>query len=401
MFWPTVQLAWQELRANLLRSLLTTLGIVVGVAAVVIIVTLGQGVAIRITDEIASMGRNMLFLAPFKPQRSGPSVPQTPFDRDDAEAIVREVQGVLAAAPTVQQQIKASNGANHWNVTLTGTTPAYLEIREWPLAQGRGFSENERRGARPVCIIGATPRKELFGAQAAIGSTIRLRTTACEIIGVLAAKGQNAAGQDEDDIVLMPIRTVQRRILGNEDVQMIMVSAATADQVPLVQEAIRSLMRERRRVRPADDDNFTIQNLQSIMALVRETTALLTTGLSAIAAISLIVGGIGVMNIMLVSVTERTREIGIRIAIGALERDVLAQFLVESLMLSCLGGLIGAAVGLGAAWAITWAVAVPFVLSPWVVVTAFGFSALVGIVFGIFPARRAAGLDPIEALRHE
>jgi len=401
MFWPTVQLAWQELRANLLRSLLTTLGIVVGVAAVVIIVTLGQGVAIRITDEIASMGRNMLFVAPFKPQRSGPSVPQTPFDLDDAEAIVREVQGVLAAAPTVQQQIKASNGANHWNVTLTGTTPAYLEIREWPLAQGRGFSENELRGARPVCIIGATPRKELFGAQAAIGATIRLRTTACEIIGVLAAKGQNAAGQDEDDIVLMPIRTVQRRILGNEDVQMIMVSAATADQVPLVQEAIRSLMRERRRVRPADDDNFTIQNLQSIMALVRETTALLTTGLSAIAAISLIVGGIGVMNIMLVSVTERTREIGIRIAIGALERDVLAQFLVESLMLSCLGGLIGAAVGLGAAWAITWAVAVPFVLSPWVVVTAFGFSALVGIVFGIFPARRAAGLDPIEALRHE
>jgi putative ABC transport system permease protein len=401
MIWATLRLAWQELRANLLRSLLTMLGIVVGVAAVVIIVTLGNGVALRITDDIASMGRNMLFVAPFKPQRSGPAVPQTPFRLDDPDAIARQVQGVLAVAPTAQMQIDASNGANHWNATVTGTTPAYLEIREWQIEQGRIFTESEIRGGRPVCLLGATPRKELFGAQAALGATIRLGKTACEVIGLLESKGRNAGGQDQDDVILMPIQTVQRRLLGNDDVQMILVSAATAEQVPAVQEGIRSLLRERRRVRALDEDNFAIRDLQSVMTLVQDTTALLTAGLSAIAAISLLVGGIGIMNIMLVSVTERTREIGIRLAIGALERDVLAQFLVESLLLSCSGGLIGAALGLGAAALITAQIGVPFVLSPWVAVAAVGFSAAVGIVFGIFPARRAAGLDPIEALRYE
>ncbi|MBX3705205.1 MAG: ABC transporter permease [Pseudomonadales bacterium] len=401
MLWSSLLLAWRELRANLLRSLLTTLGIIVGVAAVVIIVTLGQGVSLRITDDIASMGRNMLFVAPFKPQRSGPAAPQTPFRLDDAEAIARDVRGVLATAPTVQRQMRASNGQNHWNATVTGTTPEFLDIREWALAAGRAFNTAELRSGRPVCILGVTPRRELFGPLPAVGAKIRLQTTTCEVIGELAAKGQNAAGQDQDDVILMPIQAAQRRLLGSDDVHMILVSAVTAEQVPIVQESIRTLLRERRRVRAEDEDNFTIQNLESIMSLVQSTTGLLTAGLSAIAAISLLVGGIGIMNIMLVSVTERTREIGIRLAIGALEREVLAQFLIEALLLSCFGGLIGALLGLGIAAVATAQFDVPFVLSPSVVLVAFGFSAAVGVVFGIMPARRAARMDPIEALRHE
>jgi putative ABC transport system permease protein len=401
MLWSSLVLAWRELSNNLLRSLLTTLGIIVGVAAVVIIVTLGQGVSLKITNDIASMGRNMLFIAPFKPQRSGPSTPQTPFRQDDAVAITRDISGVLASAPTVQRQVKASNGQNHWNVTVTGTTPEYLQIREWQIASGRVFNSNELRGGRPVCLLGETPRKELFGALPAVGAKIRLQTTTCEVIGVLAGKGQSASGQDQDDVVLMPILAAQRRLLGSDDVQMLVVSAASPELVPKVQEDIRNLLRERRKVRPEDEDNFVIQNLDSIMTLVRNTTGLLTAGLSAIAGISLLVGGIGIMNIMLVSVTERTREIGIRLAIGALEREVLAQFLIEALLLSCLGGLIGAVLGLTAAAAATAQFDVPFVLRPSVIVVAFGFSAAVGVIFGLMPARRAARLDPIEALRHE
>ncbi len=284
---------------------------------------------------------------------------------------------------------------------VTGTTPAYLEIREWRIAAGRVFNSNEMRSGRPVCVLGDTPRKELFGALPAVGSKIRVQTTPCEVIGVLESKGQSASGQDQDDVVLMPIQAAQRRLLGSDDVQMIVVSAASAELVPRVQESIRTLMRERRKVRPDDEDNFVIQNLDSIMTLVRNTTGLLTAGLSAIAAISLLVGGIGIMNIMLVSVTERTREIGIRLAIGALEREVLAQFLIEALLLSCGGGLIGALLGLAAAAAATAQFDVPFVFSPSVVLIAFGFSAAVGVIFGLMPARRAARLDPIEALRHE
>ncbi|MFM9863947.1 MAG: ABC transporter permease [Micropepsaceae bacterium] len=402
MIWTTLQLAWRELRANLLRSLLTTLGIIVGVAAVVTVVTLGQGLTMKVTADIASMGRNLLFVVPFTPQRAGPATPQTPFKIDDAHAIEREIQGVLAVAPSTIKQTQAVYGSNNWQVGVNGTTNAYLIVREWGIALGRPFSESEERGGRAVCILGETPRKELFGQQNPLGASIRLgQTTSCEVIAVLAAKGQSTFGQDQDDTILMPILAVQRRMTGNDDVQQIQLSATTADQVKPVQEAIGTLFRERRRIRAGEQDNFFIRDLQSVSSLVDSTAALLTAGLSAVAAISLLVGGIGIMNIMLVSVTERTREIGIRLAIGALERDVLLQFLIEAVLLSCVGGLIGAAIGLGGSAAIAYAIGVPFVLSPWVVVVAFVFSAAVGIVFGFFPARRAAGLDPIEALRYE
>ena len=401
MWWTTLQLAWRELRANVLRSLLTTLGIIVGVAAVVIVVTLGQGLTVKVTADIASMGRNLLFVLPFTPQRAGPATPQTPFKIDDAHAIEREIQGIAAVAPSTIRQTQAVYGSNNWQVAVNGTTNPYFTVRDWPIRQGRMFTDSEERGGRPVCILGETPRKELFGQQTPLGASIRLGVTSCEVVGVLTPKGQSTFGQDQDDTIIMPILAVQRRMTGNDDVQQIWVSAATAAQVHPVQESIAALMRERRRIRPGEQDNFLIRDLQSVSSLVESTTALLTAGLSAVAAISLLVGGIGIMNIMLVSVTERTREIGIRLAIGALERDVLLQFLIEAVLLSCVGGLIGAALGLSASAAIAYAIGVPFVLSPWVVVVSFGFSAAVGIIFGFFPARRAAGLDPIEALRYE
>ncbi len=401
MWWNTLQLAWRELRANVLRSLLTTLGIIVGVAAVVIVVTLGQGLTMKVTADIASMGRNLLFVLPFTPQRAGPATPQTPFKMDDSEAIEREIQGIAAVAPSTIKQTQAVYGSNNWQIAINGTTNEYLTVRDWPIAQGRAFTDSEERGGRTVCILGETPRKELFGQQTPLGAKIRLGATSCDVVGVLAPKGQSTFGQDQDDTILMPILAVQRRMTGATDVQQIWVSAATAAQVHPVQESIATLMRERRRIRPGEQDDFLIRDLQSVSSLVESTTQLLTAGLSAVAAISLLVGGIGIMNIMLVSVTERTREIGIRLAIGALERDVLLQFLIEAVVLSCVGGLIGAALGLSASAAIAYAIGVPFVLSPWVVVVSFGFSAAVGIVFGFFPARRAAGLDPIEALRYE
>jgi putative ABC transport system permease protein len=402
MIWNTLQLAWRELRANLLRSLLTTLGIIVGVAAVVTVVTLGQGLTLKVTADIASMGRNMLFVFPFTPQRSGPATPQTPFKIDDMHAIEREIQGVAAVAAVANKQTQAVYGSNNWIVGITGTTVSYLEVRDWPIAQGRMFSDSEERSGRAVCVLGETPRKELFGQQTPIGATVRLgTTTSCEVIGVLAMKGQSTFGQDQDDTILMPITAVQRRMTGNDDVQQILLSATTAEQVHVVQESLSVLLRERRRIRPGEQDNFLIRDLQSVSSLIESTTVLLTAGLSAVAAISLLVGGIGIMNIMLVSVTERTREIGIRLAIGALERDVLLQFLIEAVLLSCVGGLLGAAIGLAGSAGIAYAIGVPFVLSPWVVVVAFTFSAAVGIVFGFFPARRAASLDPIEALRYE
>ena len=401
MLWTTLQLAWRELRANFLRSILTTLGIIVGVAAVVIVVTLGQGLTLKVTGDIAAMGRNLVIVLPFVQQRSGPATPQTPFKLDDADAIKREIVGVAGVAPAAVKQVTAVYGSNNWQVAVTGTTNDFFLVRDWPLAQGRIFTDSELRGGRTVCILGLTTKKQLFGNQNPLGASLRVSSTSCEVIGLLSAKGQSTFGQDQDDTIVMPIAAVQRRLTGTDDVQQIFVSAVSAPQLKPVQNSIETLMRERRRIRAGEQENFLIRDIQSISSLVESTTALLTAGLSAVAAISLLVGGIGIMNIMLVSVTERTREIGIRLAIGALERDVLLQFLIEAVLLSCVGGLIGAVLGLTASAVIAYAIGVPFVLSPWVVVVSFVFSAAVGIVFGFFPARRAAGLDPIEALRYE
>ena len=401
MIWNTLQLAWRELRANFLRSILTTLGIIVGVAAVVIVVTLGQGLTLKVTSDIAAMGRNLLIVLPFVQQRSGPATPQTPFRLEDAEAIKREIAGVAAVAPSAVKQVTAVYGSNNWQVSVTGTTNDFFVVRDWPIGQGRMFTESELRGGRSVCILGVTTKKELFGNQTPLGATIRVSTTACEVIGVLSAKGQSTFGQDQDDTIVMPIAAVQRRLTGTDDVQQIFVSADSAAQVKPVQTSVEALMRERRRIRAGEQENFLIRDIQSISTLVQSTTTLLTAGLSAVAAISLLVGGIGIMNIMLVSVTERTREIGTRLAIGALGTDVLLQFLVEAVTLSLLGGVIGVVLGLLGAFAATHLLAFPFLVSAQMVLLAFAFSAGVGVLFGYLPARKAARFNPIDALRHE
>ena len=401
MFWTTLSLAWREIRANFLRSVLTTLGIIVGVAAVVMVVTLGQGLTQQITSDISQLGRNLLFVFPGIQQRSGPPIQSSPFKIDDVQAIEREIAGVAGVSPEVNRGLTTVYAGKKWDTQVTGVLNGYFEVRDWPVNQGRPFNQAELNGGKAVCILGETPREKLFGRQRSLGATIRVGTFSCEIIGVLKSKGQSTFGQDQDDLVLLPLATVQRRITGNNDIRSIAVSAKSAELVARVTKDITRLLRDRRNVRDGEPDNFTIRDVQSIASLINSTSALLTAGLSGVAAISLLVGGIGIMNIMLVSVTERTREIGIRLAIGALERDVLWQFLIEAVLLSCLGGMIGAIIGLGGSFLATIPLGIPFVLSPWVVVVSFGFSAAIGIIFGFFPARTAARLDPIEALRYE
>jgi putative ABC transport system permease protein len=395
-------LALREIRRNLLRSSLTTLGIVIGVAAVIVMVTLGSGATAQVTSDIASLGSNVLTIMPG--QRMGPggaSGGARAFDAKDVDALVRDVPALAAVAPVSSQSLNAIFGNANWQTRISGTTSEYLEIRSWTLEQGRVFAEAEVRGGTAVCPLGATVRKQLFGAQDPVGSRIRLGTVSCEVIGVLAAKGKTGMGQDQDDIVLMPLRTFQRRLAGNDDIREIQVSVRKDAALVKAKSDIQSLMRELRRIAPGSDDNFFIMDPQDIAATLTGATRTLTALLAAVASVSLLVGGIGIMNIMLVSVTERTREIGVRLAIGALERDVLTQFLVEAVVLSAFGGLIGVVLALVASALAARALLVPFVLDAQIVLVGFLFSTMAGILFGFFPARRAAHLNPIDALRHE
>jgi putative ABC transport system permease protein len=398
-------LALREIRRNMMRAVLTTLGIVIGVGAVITLVTLGNGASASVTSTIASLGRNLVILQPGARRGfgggGGASVSAPPFSIADAEAIIREVAGLRAVAPVaIRTEVVVAGNLNH-SAQIMGTDNAYLMARDWALAQGRSFSEAEVRAGRTMCIMGQTVRNTLFGSQNPIGTDIRVGDAPCEVIGVLEPKGQSTFGQDQDDIVIMPVRALQRRITGNTDVGMVWIAAGRAEDVPKAVTDITQLMRERRHLTPAAPADFQVNDIAQINQVMQQTTGILTIFLAAIAAISLLVGGIGIMNIMLVSVTERTREIGIRLAIGARERDVLTQFLVEAVMMSGLGGLMGIAVGLGTSAVLVSFFALPFVPSAEIVLLAFVVSAAIGIAFGYFPARRAARLDPIEALRHE
>jgi putative ABC transport system permease protein len=324
-----------------------------------------------------------------------------PFDTADAEAIAREVASLAAVAPVASRSLSAIAGNENWTTSVTGTTNAYLQIRQWDLAAGRRFTQADITSGTAVCLLGATVRQELFGAQDPLGSRIRLGSVSCDVVGLLAAKGKGGGGMDQDDVVLLPLRAFQRRIAGTDDVRQIQVSVVSAAAVEKAKRDIRWLMRERRRIKPGDDDDFSIMDLQDVTAALTGTMTILTTLLAAVASVSLLVGGIGIMNIMLVSVTERTREIGIRLAIGALEREVLTQFLIEAVVLSSFGGLLGVSLALVGSALAAQALLVPFVLDVRIVVLAFLFSAGVGVIFGYFPARRAAHLNPIDALRHE
>jgi putative ABC transport system permease protein len=395
-------LAVRELRRNVLRSGLTTLGIVIGVAAVIVMVTLGNGATQMVTADIASLGTNLLTLMPG--QRMGPggaAASARAFEVSDADSISREVPSLVAVAPTSSQSITAILGNKNWSTTVTGTTNAYFAAGNWHLASGRWFSDAEVRAGRPLCIVGQTVRRELFGSQDPIGTRIRLRGVSCEIVGLLAAKGKSTFGQDRDDTVLMPLRTFQRRVSGDDDVRQIQMSVGGSSSTTKAQQEIERLMRERRRLGAKDANDFTVMDMQEITAALTGTTRTLTLLLGAVAAVSLVVGGIGIMNIMIVSVTERTREIGIRMAIGALEREVLFQFLIEAVVLAIFGGLVGIVLALSLSALIARAMGMPFSIDWNIVLLAFAFSALVGVVFGFVPARRAAQLNPIDALRHE
>jgi putative ABC transport system permease protein len=403
MFWNAVVLAIREIRRNVLRSSLTILGIVIGVSAVIIMVSIGEGVTAKVQSDIEKLGSNLLQV--FRGQGFGGgggargSAP--PFAVEDANAIQNEVSGVAAVAPSSNSGTQAIYGNNNWATQVTGTTDKFLQVRDWSLVSGRNFSESELRGGAAVCILGNTVKTELFGNEDPIGAMIRLNKISCQVIGLLAVKGQTGFGQDQDDTIVIPLRTLHRRMSGNTDVGSIQVKARAGVATEKVQADVERLMRERRKIRPGEDDNFTVRDLKEVTSTVTNTTRFLTILLGSVAAVSLIVGGVGIMNIMLVSVTERTREIGTRLAVGAMARDVLLQFLVEAVVLASLGGVIGIALGLSTASLATSAFQVPFVLNLQIVLISFGFSAAVGVGFGYFPALRAARLDPIEALRHE
>ena len=402
MIWKTISLALREIARNVLRSSLTILGIVIGVAAVISMVTLGTGATTQITNEISSLGSNMLMVHPgTRAGHGGVRASAKPFKLADVHAIERDVSGIKAVAPSVSTAAVAVYGNENWRTTVTGTDNAFLVVRDWRLESGRLFSVGEIRSGKLVCVLGATVREKLFGLQDPIGATIRMGSVSCKVIGLLEAKGASTFGRDQDDFILMPMRAVQRRFAGDDDISMIFVSAKNKGQITQVQQDIEKLMKQRRQIREGEEDDFSVDNMAEIAKTVASTTGVLTTFLGAIAAISLLVGGIGIMNIMLVSVTERTREIGIRLAIGALGREVLMQFLVEAVMLSLFGGLVGIGLGLGLAAVIAPLLGVPFVFDPVIVLIAFAFSGAVGIVFGFFPARRAARMDPIDALRYE
>jgi len=401
MWWNALILALREIRRNVMRSFLTILGIVIGVAAVITMVTLGSGATLQVTEQIASLGSNLLTIIPGQRVGMGQRTTAAQFDLDDVEAIAQDISSIAGVAPASLQGVTVVFGNKNWSTSVTGTNNQYFQVGNWTLASGRQFTNSEVRAGKAICIVGETVRKELFGGQDPLGSKIRLGKFSCPVIGLLEAKGQSAMGSDQDDTIIVPLRTLQRRISGSQDISRIQVSVKDGASTEKVKQDITRLLRERRHISANEEDNFQVLDMKQLASMLTGTTQILTMLLGAVAAVSLLVGGIGIMNIMLVSVTERTREIGIRLAIGALAREVLMQFLVEAVVLSSFGGLLGIVLAIIASLGLANLLQVPFVLDPGVVALAFLFSAAVGVIFGYFPARRAAHLDPIEALRHE
>jgi putative ABC transport system permease protein len=401
MFYETLKLAIQAITRNALRSFLTLLGIVIGVGAVIAMVTIGNGTTLKVAADMEKLGTNLLLVRPgqFGPGRS--SAIAKPFNDRDLAVLRSELRSVRAVAPADRGSATVVFASANRSVQIVGTDNAYFVTQNLDVKRGRQFLEGEIRSGRAACIIGETVRKELFGSIEPIGRSIRVKKISCDVIGLLEERGESSFGSDQDDVIVMPLRTYQRRIKGAPDFGTMYVSARDGVDTGKVQADIERLLRERRKIAPNEEDDFAVADLKQIAATQTATTKILTFLLGAVAAVSLLVGGIGIMNIMLVSVTERTREIGIRLAIGAQEGQVLMQFLVEAVVLSLFGGIIGVMLGLGLAGLASAAMKIPFVLDLKIVLVAFGFSALVGIVFGFFPARHAAHLNPIEALRHE
>lgn len=404
MIKESVAIAWSALVANKLRSVLTMLGIIIGVGAVIAMISIGLGVREKVQDSIASLGSNLIIVTPGASsaggsrQAAGSSITLT---YKDAQAIGREVGGVNYVAPSVGRGFQLVAGNQNWTSTVTGTTPDYLAVRNLEVESGSFFTSRDLDNRNRVAVIGPTVATSLFGDTSPIGQTVRINKSPFTIIGVLASKGQSMGGMDQDDTVLIPLTTAQERLLGVTNIQAISIQAASPEVIDQTQEDITALLRARHGLQADEADDFSVRNLVSVMNTANETTGTITLLLGFIAAISLLVGGIGIMNIMLVSVTERTREIGIRKALGARFRNILLQFLIEAVSIGVAGGIAGILLGVGASFTISAFAGWKPVISVAAIVVSFAFSVLIGLFFGLYPARKAALLDPIQALRYE
>jgi putative ABC transport system permease protein len=404
-----LKVALRALAVNKLRSALTMLGIIIGVAAVIVMVAVGAGAQARVEEQIRSLGSNLLLILSGARTQSGVRLgtgSNYTLSEDDAIAISREVPDAIAA-PALRGGAQVIWGNANWATQLYGTTPEYLEVRQWPLAAGRSFEPSELTGAGKVCLVGQTVVRQLFGNTDPLGQVVRIKRVPFTVVGVLETKGQSMMGTDQDDLIVLPIATARGRVLGSANlakqraVSTIWVKVADGADTKTVEEQVRLLLRQRHRLQPGADDDFSLRNLAEVMAAQEASSRVLALLLAAVASVSLVVGGIGIMNIMLVSVTERTREIGLRMALGARTRDILGQFLVEAVTLSLIGGLVGVALGAGAALAIAQFAGWRIALSPDAVVLAVAFAFAIGVFFGYYPARKAARLNPVEALRFE
>ena len=403
------RIALRALRVNKLRSTLTMLGIIIGVGAVIAMVAIGSGAQARVAEQLQALGANMIFVFPGSTTSgglragAGSSISLT---EEDAWTIQRDVQGVVVAAPTMRGSGQLVWGNLNWSTMIVGVTPEYFDARDWPTTSGRVFTQEDVDGAAKVAILGQTVAQSLFGDTDPIGQTVRVKKLLCTVVGVLDNKGQNTFGQDQDDVIVIPLTTAKRKVLGvslanARTVNGISIKVADTEDLKEVQQHIRDLVRQRHRLQPGQDDDFGIRSAAEMVQTKDEQAQLMTKLLMSIASVSLLVGGIGIMNIMLVSVTERTREIGLRMAVGARGRDILTQFLVEALTVALIGGSVGVVAGLGASFALAYFGEWRTVISPPAILLAFTFSGLIGIFFGFYPARKAAGLNPIDALRYE
>jgi putative ABC transport system permease protein len=408
-FAALLRIALRALAVNKLRSALTMLGIVIGVGAVIVMIAVGAGAQARVEEQIRALGSNLLLVMPGSTTAGGVRMgfgSGSTLTEDDVTAINREIPEALAA-PALRGSAQVIWGNSNWSTQIFGVTPEYLDVRQWPLASGRSFEPAEMAAAAKVCLIGATVARQLFGSGDPLEQSIRIKRVPFTVIGVLDVKGQSLMGTDQDDLVLVPIKTARSRVLGtasaarNRTVGTIWVKAADGVDTKVVEEHVRSLLRQRHRIQPGADDDFSLRNLAEVMAAQEASSRVLALLLAAVASVSLLVGGIGIMNIMLVSVTERTREIGLRMAVGARTRDILGQFLVEAVTLSLIGGLVGVALGIGTSIVIAELAGWRIVLSPAAVGLAVAFAFVIGVFFGFYPARKAARLNPVEALRFE
>jgi putative ABC transport system permease protein len=403
----SLRIALRALMVNKMRSALTMLGIIIGVGAVIAMIAVGSGAKASIAERIASMGSNMLIVMSGSSTSGGfrfgsGTVPTLTVD--DAKAILSEIPSVKYVAPSLPGVAQVVYGNQNWSTSIQGTAPEMLDIREWPIASGRPFTQQDLDGATKVCLLGTTVVENLFGGIDPVGQIVRIKNVPFTVIGVLSHKGQTSFGQDQDDTIFVPLTTAQKRLFGMQFpgmVRTITVQARGAEVMGEVEEEINSVLRQRHRIQPNQENDFTVRNLTEIMSTAQETASVMSLLLGAIASISLMVGGIGIMNIMLVSVTERTREIGIRIAVGAKGRDILLQFLIESLVLSLIGGTVGIGIGIAGTLVLSKFTQWPTLFSVEAILLAFLFSGSVGVFFGFYPARKASMLNPIEALRYE